>query len=134
MRDIILGKSRTNRHGLTKEQELVKENQGLKRENSRLRKLLARADLNRYENVKEAVEDHERNLGLPTTQDLLESLKKEWKCRECTEGYLEIIVYTKIGDPWYFRKCSDFGCKNRTKSQKYDSKSVRGIIKKSTEE
>jgi hypothetical protein len=125
-----MGKSRIDRKGYTREQRLLKENQVLKREISTLRKRMARIELNKYENVKEAVEDHERNSGLPTTQDLLESLKKEWACKKdnCS-GYLEITLFNKINDTWYFRRCNS--CDNRTPSQKYDSKSVKGIIKDS---
>jgi len=124
-----MGKSRVDRKGYTREQRLLKENQVLKRDLATLRKRLARIELQgRYENVKEAVEDHERNLGLPTTQDLLESLKKEWACKECEEGYLEIFLYNKLSDTWYYRKCNS--CPNRTQSKKY-TKEVKGIIKDS---
>jgi hypothetical protein len=125
---IRLGKSRVDRNGYTREQRLLKENQALKREIASLRKRLARIELNRYENVKEAVEDHQRNSGLPTTQDLLESLKKEWACKkEGCSGYLEVTLFNKIDTVWYYRKCTD--CSNRTPSQKYDAKSVKGIIR-----
>jgi hypothetical protein len=124
-----MGRSRVDRKGYTREQRLLKENQVLKRELAAIRKRLARIELQgRYENVKEAIEDHEKNSGLPTTQNLLESLKEEWKCRDCQEGYLEIFLYNKISDTWYYRKCNS--CSNRTKSKKY-SKDVKGIIKDS---
>lgn len=124
-----MGKSRINCRGLTKEQQLLKENKELKRENSRLRKEFARIDLDRYENVKEAVEEHERNLGLPTTQDLLESLKNEWACKiNGCNGYLEVILFNKRIDTYYYRACNQ--CNNRTVSQKYDPRTVKGIIKK----
>src|ERR1700677_4993218 len=123
-----MGKSRTDRNGQTREQRLIKENQALKRQIQTLRKRLARIELDRYENIKEAVEDHERNSGLPTTQDLLEGLKKEWACkREGCSGYLEVTLYNKIDTVWYYRKCNC--CSNRTASQKYDPKSVKGIIR-----
>lgn len=127
-----MGKSRTDRSGYTREQRLIKENQSLKRQVQVLRKKLAKIELNRYENVKEAVEDHERNSGLPTTQDLLEALKREWKCRrDGCSGFLEVTLFNKIDTVWYYRKCSN--CINRTPSQKYDPKSVKGIIKNKDE-
>lgn len=123
-----MGKSRTDRNGLTREQRLVKENQALKREIQTIRKRLARIELSRYENVKEAIEDHERNSGLPTTQDLLESLKKEWACKmEGCDGFLEVILFNKINTTYYYRKCNV--CENRTPSQKHDPNTVKGIIK-----
>lgn len=125
-----MGKSRTDRCGFTREQKLAKENQELKRQVQTLRKRLARIELNKYENVKEAVEDHERNSGLPTTQDLLESLKREWQCKKdnCS-GYLEVTLFNKIDTTYYYRACN--ACSNRTKSQKYDPALVKGIIKNS---
>lgn len=127
-----MGKSRTDRNGNTREQKLIKENQSLKRQIQTLRKRLARIELNRYENVKEAVEDHERNSGLPTTQDLLEALKREWACKqEGCGGYLEVTLYNKIDTVWYYRKCNC--CANRTASQKYDPKVVKGIIRNKDE-
>jgi hypothetical protein len=122
-----MGKSRTNSRGLTREQELLKENKALKREVSKYRKMLARNDLNRYENVKDAIEEFNKDSGLPTTQELLDALKREWKCRECEEGVLEVVLFNKLSDTFYFRACNC--CSNRTKSKKY-SPSVRGIIKK----
>jgi hypothetical protein len=123
-----MGKSRTDRNGQTREQRLIKENQSLKKQIQTLRKRLARIELSRYENVKEAIEDHERKSGLPTTQDLLEALKREWACKQdgCS-GYLEVTLLNKIDTVYYYRKCNC--CDNRTTSQKYDSKLVRGILK-----
>jgi hypothetical protein len=124
-----MGRARTNSRGYTREQQLVQENRLLKRQVSSLRKQLARLDLDRYENIREAVEDHERNSGLSTTQDLLESLKQEWKCKkEACSGYLEIILFNKIDTTYYYRVCNS--CSNRTKSQKY-SPDVKGILKNS---
>lgn len=123
-----MGKSRINRKGLTREQQLIKENQALKRENSKLRKICARNELNRYEDVKEVIEEHERTSGLNTTGSLLEALKREWACsRESCAGYLEVILFNKIDTIYYYRACNC--CSNRTKSQKYDPKSVKGIVK-----
>lgn len=123
-----MGKSRTDRNGNTREQRLIKENQSLKRQIQALRKRLARIELSRYENVKEAVEDHERNSGLPTTESLLEALKQEWACRkDGCGGYLEVTLFNKIDTTYYYRKCNC--CHNRTTSQKYDPKTVKGILK-----
>ena len=113
----------------SREQRLVNENKKLKREISRLNKILARLDLDRYSTVKDILLEHEMSDKSEKTQDLLESLKEEWKCRECQTGYLEIIIFSKLGNLHYFRKCNC--CNNRTKSQTYDPSKVRGIVKKS---
>jgi rubrerythrin len=61
--------------------------------------------------------------------DILENLKKTWACKECSDGYLQIFLYNKVGTTWYYRVCSNApGCKNRTTAQKY-SPEVKGIIK-----
>lgn len=123
-----MGRARTDRNGFTREQRLIKENKSLRRQIQKLNKLLARVDLDRYQQVREIIEEHYKEEKKDEGQEILEKMKQEWKCHEpgC-EGYLEIIIYNKISDVWYFRKCNS--CANRTKSQKYDSKTVKGIVK-----
>lgn len=117
----------------TREQRLIKENRQLKRELAHLRKQIARIDVDRLETVKEMVADYQEaerlqeNLGNPNSN--IEALKKEWACKETgCEGYLEITLYSKLGTTQYYRKCNS--CLNRTKGQRYDSNSVKGIIRK----
>ncbi len=112
----------------TREQKLVNENKQLKRELAKLRKMLARIDLDRYSTIKDMLQEHEMKDKLDKTEPLLSSLKEEWKCHDCLEGYLEIVIFSKVGDLWYFRACNS--CQKRTKSQKYTPE-VRGLIKKS---
>lgn len=112
----------------SREQRLINENRKLKRENARLSKLLARIDLDRYSTIKDMIDDHQAEDALQRTQELLNSLKEAWKCRDCDTGYLEIVLFTKMGNQHYFRACNS--CKNRTKSQVYDPTKVKGIVKK----
>lgn len=123
-----MGKTRRGNKEFTREQRLIKENQILKREIAQLRKQLARIDLDRYETVKEMIQEHRQEDQAESTESMLASLKKQWACKEpgCN-GYLEINIYTKLGNPWYYRICTE--CPNRTRSQKY-SPEVKGIIKK----
>lgn len=118
------------RHNKDKEydllQRLKKENEKLKRQVSALRKQIARVDLDEYNNVKELLEKHYEEDKQEEREDLLEKIKEEWKCRQCPDGYLEIVLYTKQNDPWYFRKCNC--CANRTKAQKYNP-NVKGVLK-----
>jgi len=108
-------------------QTALHENRKLKRENAGLRKALAKLDLDRHAYVRDIVEEHyAREDSETTTMEMLDMLKSEWKCRECNEGFLEITVYSKLGDSWYFRQCNN--CKYRTKSQKY-SQNVKGLMK-----
>jgi hypothetical protein len=123
-----LGKSRRGNKEYSREQKLVHENKRLKREIAQLRKQLARLDLDRYDSIKEMIEEHGHENTAQTGQELLENLKKTWACNKpkC-QGHLEIIVYSKLGNPWYYRQCTN--CPNRTIAQKYTPE-VKGIIKK----
>lgn len=124
--------SRSTRGGkeYTRLQEVMHENKKLRKEISSLRKQLARLDLDRHDYVKTIVDEHfaseERE---ESTTKMLERLKNAWKCHNCGDGFLEIHLYSKMGEPWYFRQCSC--CPNRTKSQRYDPDKVDGPIKDS---
>lgn len=122
-----MGKARRGQKERSKEQELKYENNKLRREVSSLRKQLCRIDLDRYSHVRDMVQEHlaEEDDDM-LTQEMLQSMKNTWKCHECNEGHLEINLYTKMNETWYYRQCSN--CDNRTKSQSY-TPSVKGIIK-----
>lgn len=125
-----MGKAKRGSNEYTREQRLTKENKDLKLEISRLRKLLARVDLDRYEQVREIIEEHYTKDREDEGKIILDKMKQEWKCHTAgCEGYLEITLFNKINDTWYYRKCNC--CPNRTKSQKY-TPDVRGIIKNKT--
>lgn len=124
-----MGKTRRGHKELSNEQRLKAENQRLRRDISSLRKQLARIDLDRYTHVRDIVEEHlANNEEEIDSESLLESLKSKWRClaEKCTDGYLEIMIYTKMTQQWYHRECNK--CYNRTKSQIY-TPSVSGIIK-----
>jgi hypothetical protein len=137
-----LGKSKRGFKERTREQELKFENKEfrrrerdkdhqilmLKREVSSLRKQLARIDLDRYSHIRDIVEEHYHEEEQQVTAlDGLKSLKEQWKCHECGNGYLEIYVYNRQDGTFYYRVCNN--CPNRTKSQKYDPDTVQGIMK-----
>lgn len=128
-----MGKSKRSDKEFTREQRLVKENRNLKRELAHLRKEISKIDVDRFETVKEMVADYQEaerlqeNLG--NSNSNIETLKKEWACKKLNcSGYLEITLYSKLGQTHYYRKCNS--CQNRTKGKRYDSLSVKGIIKK----
>jgi len=127
-----LGKSRRGNKEYTREQRLVKENRVLKRELSHLRKQISRLDLEGLEAAKQMCFDHEekerlnQEIGEPNSN--LEDLKKKWACnKNACLGWLEIVLYPKLGVTWYYRKCCS--CNNRTLGKRYDSENVKGIIK-----
>ncbi len=125
-----MGKNTRGSREFTREQRLSKENKQLKQELGRLKKQFARLDLDRFDSVKEMLEEHNSEDAPQTGTQLLESLKQKWLCNDCRQSHLEIVIFTKMGQPHYFRKCTN--CPNRTKSQCYDSSKVTGIMRKSS--
>ena len=125
-----MGKSRRGNREKTREQKLVHENRQLKREVSSLRKQLARCDLDSYNSVKEAVDQHYEEGTPQQGKDFLDKLRQEWACKldNCT-GFLEIFIYNRVDKTYYYRVCSNSPqCKNRTKAQKY-SPDVKGPLR-----
>lgn len=124
-----MGKTKRGEKERSNEQRLKYENQKLRKEVGALRKQLARVDLDRHSYVREIVEEHlaqEDQVPEQSTQETLDSLKRKWQCRECQMGHLEIHTFSKMGETWYYRHCSN--CEHRTKAQAY-TPSVEGIVK-----
>ena len=126
-----MGKSKRADREFSKEKRFSHEIAKLKRENGRLRKILARLDLDRFGQLRETIERNCPEESQETGRNLLERLKEEWKCKwEGCDGHLEIFTYNKIDQTWYYRLCSNAPkCKNRTMAQKYDADKVKGIIR-----
>lgn len=149
-----MGKNTRGVKELSKEQgiklenrELRKEIQALENENNRLkaeirqsrrqhagtRKKFARMDLDRHQYVQDIVSEHlaDEQESIDSVS-LLEKMKNKWKCHSggCS-GHLEIIIYSKMGNPHYFRQCN--ACDNRTTSQPHHE-NVEGVLKPLPEE
>lgn len=124
-------KRNNNRKEATEIRRYKDENDKLKRQVSSLRKQLARIDLDRFVHVRNMLEEHLEENESNDDRSLLESLKKEWACRECDTGHLEITIFNKVQEMYYYRKCNN--CDHRTKSQKYDKSKVKGILRKQAE-
>jgi len=125
-----MGKNRNCDKDYSEIQTLRYQLQKLKKENSSLKKQLARIDLDRYSTVKDMIREYRdtEDPTVPEPIEFLEEMKKEWACKmPGCPGHLEIILYSKIGNPHYFRKCSE--CSNRTPSQAYVPSKVRGPLK-----
>ena len=127
-----MGKSKRTDREFTRERKLVQENKQLKQELGHLRKQIARLDASRIETIKDMCSDYEEsnkfNENVGEIGSSLERLKKEWACRKCSAGFLEITLYSKLSQTFYFRRCNN--CDNRTSGQRYDEKSVKGIMTK----
>ena len=125
-----MGKYKRSDKEYAREKQLSHENKNLKVEIVRLRKLLSQAGLDSYEDLKRVIETHSIDNGPKNSKDVADRLKEDWRCTGTPgcEGYLEIVIFNKIDQEYYFRKCSN--CFHRTRSQKYNSNTVKGIIKK----
>lgn len=108
-------------------QRLRRENDSLKKKIASIRKQLQRVDLDRYHNLKDIVAKHEREEELEQVESEQEILRKKWKCKKCNHGILEIILFTKLDQEWYYRQCTE--CDNRTRAQRFHEKVV-GIFAK----
>jgi predicted nuclease with TOPRIM domain len=128
-----VGKTRLGRKEHNLIQDFKYKIQQLKAENSALRKRLARIKLDEYGQLKKTIKKHYKKEETQQGNDILDKVRQEWKCHEeACSGFLEIFIYTRLNEMYYFRKCSESGCKNRTKAKKYDPQLVKGIIKKET--
>ena len=116
----------------TRLQEALHENKKLKRENASLRRQLARIDLDRHSYVRDIIDEHmNEEEQESSTKDMLASMKNEWRCESCGEGFLEIHLYTRRDGTFYFRKCNN--CPHRTVGQRYIRDKVKGIMKPENE-
>ena len=120
------GKGKTYDKEYSLLQKTRHENQKLKRENARLRNRLARINENQFSDLADLMEKSEiEDMKIETSGS-----KHGWECHDCKEGYLEINMYAKMGEIWYFRECNE--CGKRTKSQKHHE-GVQGVVKRSAE-
>ena len=124
-----MGKSRRSDKEYTREQRLSKENKQLKRELAHLRKQISRIDLDRYETVTKMCADYQESErfqeNMAENTSGVDQLKKTWACNECQVGWLEITLYSKLGETYYFRKC--ISCNHRTKGKRYSAE-IKGIL------
>lgn len=121
-----MGKTTRGHKEFSREQQVLHENKALKREIARLRKELARIDLDRYSQVKDMIEKSYQMEEELEGKKILKKLKKDWKCHECERGHLEIFCYNRPDSTWYYRQCNN--CSHRTKSQRY-TPGIEGILK-----
>ena len=117
------------------EQQYRLEIQQLKKQVSSLRKQLARLDIDRYSTVKDMIEEAYEGEKLAAGKEILENLKKQWLCNSCGMGHLEIFIYNRGGETYYYRICSNApDCTNRTLAKPYSAANVVGIMRKGDEE
>src|SRR5574338_988357 len=98
-------------------QKLKHENQKLKRQISALRKQIARIDISRYEHIQDMLQKYDEQEVQEKIAKERETLKNKWKCCDCTEGYLKLIILDRRDGLKYFRKCDS--CKKQTGVKNY---------------
>lgn len=94
-------------------QRLKNENIRLKRQLTRLRKELARVNMDRFDNVREALEVQDREDAAFQQIEKEKKLVEHWQCFKCREDYLRLIIIERPDGAFYFRKCP--ACENRTR-------------------
>lgn len=97
--------------------KLQEENKRLKKQISKLRKVISRLDFEQYQNVREIVEAQERQDEEFIKDQRQKSLEERWKCFKCEDGVMRLLVVHRAGNPYYLRKCDC--CTNKTKMKKY---------------
>lgn len=100
-------------------EKLKHENQKLKRENARLRKELSKIDISHFEHLRDLVDQQTAEELQKVPKSKRQEQKEKWKCFECEEGTLKIIIINRQDGPHYFRKCNN--CTHKTKMQKFNN-------------
>lgn len=101
-----------------KEIQRVKiENQKLRGQIASLRKQLSRIDIDRYTNLKEIIEAHDKQDKEFNKKQELKDLKDKWICHKCNEDHLKLIMIPRLDGLFYIRRCAS--CTNKTKMKRY---------------
>lgn len=106
-------------------QGLKAENRKLRRQISKLRKVIDRLDIERYQHLKDLLEAHEKEDNKQIYEQQQKNLEKRWECYECGEGILRIIIYNRPDGPHYQRRCDNCGQKTRVKPFHKDVEGVK---------
>lgn len=118
-----MGKGKTPKTYSKEHTELQKARQEiktLKRQVSRFKKLLAKIDYERFENLSEAMVAQEKeDLGLDKKLKEID-IAERWRCFDCEEEYLRLVVIERLDGPFYFRRCPKCGRKTKNKPLKND--------------
>lgn len=103
----------------------LRENEKLKRKINRLRKELARTDIEKLAELDEIADIQERKEK--EKQDKRreeEKYRKKWLCHDCGKDILKLVIISRPDGLFYLRRCS---CGKKTKLQKY-TENVEGKV------
>ena len=109
----------------TEIQKLKTENQSLKKKLSTLRKQLSRIDVDRYQELRRFVDQEAEEQHAEERAEIEKQVGKLWKCHDCIEGTLRMVMLERRDGVFYYRKCD--ACPKRTKTQRHDGKPKEGI-------
>lgn len=114
------------RHNNDKEesdlQKLKAENQTLKRQVSKLKKVINNIDMDHYSFVQDLL--NSKDFNDTPIKNTKKEVEKKWSCFKCEEGIMRLMTFSKMGELNYLRKCDC--CDNRTKAQPY-TEDVEGV-------
>lgn len=100
------------------------ENTKLRRQVSKLRKVISRIDLDHYQFIKDLLESQEKQDQDFSQEQKKKGLENRWKCYDCEDGILRLVTVMKAGEPYYLRKCDS--CGKKTKTKKY-TEDIEGV-------
>lgn len=81
-------------------------------------------DMEDYNNIQEAREAQTRERKELNSDKRLIDEAEKWRCFSCEEDYLRLVIYKKVNEPYYFRRCPN--CGNRTMGKKFND-NIKGI-------
>lgn len=93
------------------------ENKKLKRQISALRKQISRLDIDRYNNIKELLDKQENEDAQEYVQKEKDKAEQQWRCWQCGHGILRTHRMHRRDGSFYYRKCDNEKCDNRTKTK-----------------
>lgn len=94
-------------------QRLKTENLKLKRQLTRLRKELSRAQTDEFSDLDEAREAQSREYQAIIELEKQKRQIAHWQCFKCDLDYLRLIIIQRPDGAFYFRKCP--ACEHRTR-------------------
>lgn len=114
-----MSRSRTRRSGGEYDalDRMKHENQKLKRENARLRRIIDRVDFNEYNNIKEVVRQQTKEDRAMDIKSKRDKLQEKWRCHECGKGIMKPYLIDRRDGMRYYRSCTM--CSHRTQLKPY---------------
>jgi len=118
-----MAKSKTRRHSGDYDllEKLKHENDSLKKELKKLRKINKMVDVGRFEHLEELVrkQRQERKLHESKEKRKAEKAKAKWLCHKCASGIMQINIWPLRNKVKYNRACSNQECGHKTLFKDY---------------